>query len=121
MPLDKVPEDEFPDELLPHPVRRRAEGIPPTPLPYEELPNAVKQNLTPRQWAEAQQHVILEGGTVPETTIYLNLKNGKFQRYEAGQHASAPLLAAHDLAGGLGAEDTHFRTAPSDDRGRKAE
>ncbi len=54
MPLDKVPEDEFPDELLPHPVRRRAEGIPPTPLPYEELPNAVKQNLTPRQWAEAQ-------------------------------------------------------------------
>src|SRR5215469_4629419 len=83
MPLDRVPESEFPDELLPQPVRRKADDIPQlTDLIYEELPAVVKQNLTPRQWAMAQLHVIPEHGVVPDTTIYLNLKNGQFQHCE---------------------------------------
>ncbi len=113
MPLDNVPESEFPDELLPQPVRRKAD-VPQSDIPYEQLPKVVKQNLTPRQWAEAQGNVIPEGGLVPQTTVYLNLKNGKFLRYEFGQRAPAPLLAAHDLAGGRGADDTQFHTAPAD-------
>ena len=111
MPLDRVPESEFPDELLPHPLRRKAEDEARlTDILYEELPNVVKQNLTPRQWAGAQFHVIPEHGVVPDSAIYLNLKNGQFQHCEAGQRACAPLLAAHDLSGGRGADDTHFRT-----------
>src|SRR5215813_2497431 len=107
MPLDNVPESEFPDGLLPQPVRRKADDIPLVlDVPYEELPNVVKQNLTPHQWAEAQFEVIPEGGLTPDATIYLNLKNGQFHRYEAGQRACAPLLAAHNLAGGRGADDT---------------
>ena len=115
MPLDRVPESEFPDELLPQPVRRKADDVPQlTDLVYEELPDVVKNNLTPRQWAMAQLHVIPEHGMVPNTTMYLNLKNGQFQRWEVGQRACAPLLAAHDLSGGRGADDTHFRAPPLD-------
>lgn len=113
MPLDRVPEAEFPDELLPHPVRRKAR-VPLSDIPYEELPNAVKQNLTPHQWAEALRNVIPEGGLVPQTTEYLNLKNGQRKRYVFGKRAPAPLLATHDLAGGRGADETQFHTAPAD-------
>ena|ERR1051326_6905194 len=114
MPLDRVPESEFPDELLPHPVRRKAEDIPQiVAIPYEELPNVVKQNLTPNQWALAQFHVIPEGGLVHETAIYLNLKNGQFQHFEASARAPAPLLAAHGLCGGRGADEPHFHTPPA--------
>ncbi len=113
MPLDNVPESEFPDELLPHPVRRKAD-IPWADVAYGQLPNAVKQNLTPEQWARAQGNVIAEGGMVPQTTVYLNLKNGQSLRYEYGQRAPAPLLATHDLAGGRGADETQFRTSPPD-------
>jgi hypothetical protein len=113
MPLDRVPEEEFPEELLPHPVRRKAQ-VPLSDIPYEELPHIVKNNLTPQQWAEALWNVIPEGGLVPQTTEYLNLKNGQRKRYEFGARAPAPLLATHDLAGGRGADDTQFRTAPPD-------
>jgi hypothetical protein len=115
MPLDKVPESEFPDELLPHPVRRKADDIPQIlDISYEELPHAVKNNLTPRQWAAAQGNVIPEGGFVPQGTVYMNLKNGQCRFYEFGERAPAPLLATHDLAGGRGADDTQFHTAPPD-------
>jgi hypothetical protein len=41
--------------LLPHPVRKKADDIPEViDIPYEELPKAVKQNLTPGQRAEAR-------------------------------------------------------------------
>lgn len=114
MPLDKVPESEFPEELLPHPVRRKADDLLlVVDIPYEELPDVVKHNLTPHQWAEAQFEVIPEGGVTPDTTAYLNLKNGQFQNYQAGDHAPAPLLAAHNLCGGRGADDTQFHSAPS--------
>lgn len=113
MPLDNVPESEFPEGLLPQPVRRKADVPSVVEIPYEALPNVVKQNLTPGQWMEAQFHVIPEGGLTPDSTVYLNLKNGKFQRYQACRRAPAPLLAAHNLAGGRGADATQFRTAPA--------
>ncbi len=114
MPLDNVPESEFPEELLPHPVRRKADdALPVVDIPYEELPNVVKQNLTPGQWMAAQFEVIPEGGLTPDATVYLNLKNGQFQRYEADERAPAPLLAAHNLSGGRGADSTQFHSAPS--------
>jgi hypothetical protein len=113
MPLDRVPESEFPDELLPHPVRKEAD-VPESDIPWEQLPKQVKQNLTPVQWREALRNVIPEGGTIPQTTIYLNLKNGIALRYEFGQHAPAPLLATHDLAGGRGADSSQFHGAPAD-------
>lgn len=49
---------------------------------------------------------------MPETTVYINLKNGQFFQYDLGQQANAPLLPAHDLAGGRGADDTQFHTSP---------
>ncbi len=113
MPLDRVPESEFPDDLLPHPVRKKAD-VPESDIPWEQLPKAVKQNLTPDQWREALRNVIPEGGFIPQTTVYLNLKNGLSLRYEFGQRAPAPLLATHDLAGGRGADDTQFKSSPAD-------
>ncbi len=113
MPLDRVPESEFPDELLPQPVRRKAD-VPLSDIAYEELPNAVKDNLTPGQWAEALGNVIPEGGMIPQTTIYLNLKNGQSFKYEFGQRAPAPMLAEHDLAGGRGADTTQFHGSPAE-------
>ncbi len=115
MPLDHVPESEIPEELLPHPVRRKDETtIPQVDMPYEQLPNPVKQNLTPAQWVEARHNVIPEGGLIPQTTEYLNLKNGQRRMYTFGDRAPAPLLATHDLSGGRGADDTQFHTAPAD-------
>jgi hypothetical protein len=86
--------------------------VPIIDIPYEELPKDVKDNLTPEQWIQAQRVVVDEGAEVPETTGYLNLKNGQRRPYLAGERAEAPLLAEHDLAGGRGADDTQFHTAP---------
>lgn len=87
--------------------------MPDVDISYEELPRAVQDNLTPDQWRQALRGVVPEGGNVPETTMYLNLKNGQSLQYEQGQRANAPLLAEHDLAGGRGADDTQFHTLPS--------
>ena len=81
-------------------------------IPYEQLPNEVKDNLTPEQWTLAQRVAIDEGEEVPETTGYLNLKNGMRRMYTAGERADAPLLAEHDLAGGRGADDSQFHRSP---------
>ena len=81
-------------------------------IAYEKLPRAIKDNLTPDQWEEAQPDVIAEGDGVPETTVYINLKNGLCRQYLAGEPADGPLLPTHDLSGGRGADDTQFHTKP---------
>jgi hypothetical protein len=82
-------------------------------LRYEQLPAAVKNNLSAEQWQEVGGLVVWEGATVPEATIYVNLKNGQHVRYERGARAPAPLLAAHNLAGARGKDSTQFHTAPA--------
>lgn len=79
---------------------------------YENLPSPIKDNLSPEQWLEAQNAIILEGNPVPETTSYINIKNGVCQQYQAGERAPGPLLPTHDLAGGRGYDDTQFHTSP---------
>lgn len=86
--------------------------MPNVDIRYEELPSPVRDNLSPDQWRLAQRGVVPEGGTVPETTVYINLKNGQCLQYEQGQHTSAPLLPTHDLSGGRGTDDTQFYTSP---------
>lgn len=86
--------------------------MPRVDIPYEDLPDVVKDNLTEAQWLEAQRGLILEGATIPETTIYLNLKNAQQLPYEAGMVANAPLLPVHDLAGGRGADSSQFHSSP---------
>jgi hypothetical protein len=86
--------------------------MPDPAIAYENLPGAVKHDLTLEQWAEAQRGVVLDGASVPETTIYINLKNGLCRQYTAGEPADGPLLPAHDLAGGRGTDSTQFHTAP---------
>jgi hypothetical protein len=81
-------------------------------LTYERLPGAVKHNLAADQWEEVLPLVVHDGEPAPETTIYMNLKNGQLFRYEAGQLVSGPVLAAHNLAGGRGQDSTQFHTAP---------
>ena len=81
-------------------------------LAYDKLPGAIKDNLSPAQWEEAQRDVIAEGDAVPETTVYVDVKNGQCRAYQAGELASGPLLPAHDLSGGGGADDTQFHTMP---------
>jgi hypothetical protein len=82
-------------------------------LDYEQLPGAVKNNLTASQWEEALHLVVADGAAAPETTVYLNLKNGQLHRYEAGVPVSGPVLAAHNLAGGRGNDSAQFHTAPA--------
>jgi len=86
--------------------------MPHASIPYEQLPDPVKDNLTNEQWQEAQRGVILEGQDIPETTIYINLKNGQQLPYETGMRANAPLLPVHDLAGGRGADSSQFHSSP---------
>ncbi|MGE5335452.1 MAG: hypothetical protein ACM3N4_12175 [Nitrososphaerota archaeon] len=86
--------------------------MPQVDIPYEQLPDVVKDNLSEEQWREAQRGVILEGVKIPESTIYLNLKNGQQLPYEAGMRANAPLLPVHDLAGGRGADSSQFHSSP---------
>src|SRR5690349_5924840 len=50
--------------------------MPHVDIAYEELPDTVKDNLTEAQWREAERGAILEGMKIPETTFYVNLKNG---------------------------------------------
>lgn len=82
-------------------------------LEYEQLPGAVKNNLTASQWEEARPFVVADGASAPETTVYLNLKNGQMYRYESGAPVSGPALAAHNLSGGRGSDSTQFHTAPA--------
>jgi len=86
--------------------------MPRVDIDYDQLPSEVKHNLSVEQWQEAKNEVILEGDTIPETTYYLNLKNGLSREYLAGQRADGPLLPVHDLAGARGKDDTQFHTAP---------
>jgi len=79
---------------------------------YSELPGVVKDNISVDQWPAASHAVVSEGGTVPETTKYVNLKNGQIHGYQMGEAADGPLLAAHDLSGGHGQDDTQFHTSP---------
>ena len=81
-------------------------------IPYQELPDTVKDNLTEAQWIEAQRGAILEGMKIPETTYYVNLKNGQRRQYQQGERANAPLLPEHDLAGARGKSDEQFHSSP---------
>lgn len=82
-------------------------------LTYEQLPGSVKHNLTEEQWQEARPRVIADGAPAPESTIYLNLKNGQLRQHEAGEPVQGPALAAHNLAGGRGRDSSQFYTAPA--------
>jgi hypothetical protein len=86
--------------------------VPYVDIPYERLPGAVKDNLSPQQWRLAQREVIPEGEKVPETSMYVNLKNGQRYVVEEGVRANGPLLPAYNLAGARGGDDTQFRTRP---------
>jgi hypothetical protein len=79
---------------------------------YDKLPGTIKNNLTEEQWEEAQSRVVGSGSTAPDAAIYINLKNGQMRRYEAGDRAEGPLLAAHNLAGGRGKDNEQFSTVP---------
>jgi hypothetical protein len=79
---------------------------------YEALPRIVKDNLSAEQWALTRREVVPMGATIPETTRYVNLKNGLIFAYQVGERANAPLLPVFDLAGGRGKDDTQFHTAP---------
>jgi hypothetical protein len=81
-------------------------------IPYDELPQLLKDNLTAEQWREAQLAVVDDGESVPESTYYLNLKNGQIHQYTAGQTANGPLLPTHALSGGHGRDSRQFHTAP---------
>ena len=79
---------------------------------YDELPKAVKDNLSEAQWWEAQGDIIADGQPVPETADYINLKNGLRLRYQHGERAAGPLLPTYDLSGAHGKDDTQFDTTP---------
>jgi hypothetical protein len=81
-------------------------------IDYERLPNLVKDNLSAEQWPEAERHIIRDGVLVPETTDYINLKNGQIHTYQSGEPADGPLLAVHDIAGGRGRDRSQFDTSP---------
>ncbi len=81
-------------------------------IDYEQLPGAVKHNLSPRQWIEAQREVVVAGDTVPNTTVYINLRNGISRRYLAGETADGDLLPTYNLSGARGKDDTQFETTP---------
>jgi hypothetical protein len=86
--------------------------VPYVEIAYDELPRSVKDNLTADQWRLAQHHVIMEGQKIPQTTYYVNLKNGQRTLHQQGERAEGPLLAGHDLAGGHGQSDQQFEGAP---------
>jgi hypothetical protein len=81
-------------------------------LAYEQLPSEVKDNLSAEQWDEVQRFIIFEGERVPDTTTYINLKNGQIHQHERGEPARGPLLATHNLAGGGGKESAQFESSP---------
>ncbi len=79
---------------------------------YEELPQLIKDNLTPEQWRLAERELVDEGALVPESGDYINIKNGQIHTHTAGERATGPLLAVHNLSGGHGRDDTQFHTTP---------
>lgn len=94
------------------PQKRRADSPVQDVPSYDQLPQLVKDNISAQQWAAASHGIVHEGGTLPETTDYINLKNGQIHTRQVGETAEAPLLPAHDLAGGGGRDDAQFHTAP---------
>ena len=86
--------------------------MPRVDLDYEQLPGLVRDNLTAEQWLEAQRNIVVEGQTVPETTVYVDLKNGQCRQHTAGEVAGGPLLPTHDLSGGRGKDSSQFHTEP---------
>lgn len=85
-------------------------------IDYERLPQPVKDNLSAEQWEAAQKELIPEGAPAPETTDYINIKNGQIHTYTKGEPVSGPLLPVHSLAGGRGKDSTQFQTTPVDVR-----
>ena len=77
--------------------------------PFEELPKQVKDNIAQQQWLEAQREVVHTGASVPETTRYINLKNGLTFEYLLGQRANGPLLPLHALGAARGKEDRAYK------------
>jgi hypothetical protein len=81
-------------------------------LPYDSLPQVLRDNVDAEQW-EAMQHLVIRPGEpVPDTTGYLNLKNGQISTYERGTPAAGHLLAEHNLAGARGGDSQQFEGAP---------
>jgi hypothetical protein len=76
--------------------------------PYEHLPKEVKDNIAPEQWPAAQREVVHTGSSIPETTRYINLKNGLIFAYQVGQTATGPLLPLHALGAARGKEDRAY-------------
>ena len=81
-------------------------------LAYDTLPQRVRDNISADQWDAIQHLVIQEGEPVPDTTGYINLKNGQIHQCERGTPATGPLLAEHDLSGARGKNDSQFEGAP---------
>lgn len=81
-------------------------------IAYEALPRLIKDNLSAAQWEEAQPDIIMEGELTPETTDYINIKNGQIHTCLEGETAPGPLLPVHDLSGGAGRDSTQFHTTP---------
>ena len=106
---------------VPAPAGRRQEAAAQSAIDdvpsYDQLPQLVKDNISAEQWPAARRGIVGEGATIPETSDYINLKNGQIHTRQAGETAEAPLLAAHDLAGGGGRDDAQFRTAPRGTQG----
>ncbi len=83
-----------------------------TNVDYSQLPAAIKDNLSEEQWAFARHEIIQDGQRIPESTAYINVRNGCCQDYEIGEIADGPLLATHNLSGGRGRDSSQFFTAP---------
>jgi len=81
-------------------------------IAYDKLPTRLRDNLSADQWDQMQHLVIQEGEPVPDTTGYLNLKNGQIHQYERGTPAPGLLIAEHDLSGARGKNDSQLEGAP---------
>jgi hypothetical protein len=73
---------------------------------YENLPKLIRDNLSAEQWAEAQYDILHPGTAIPETSRYINVRNGQIHECSAGDRAEAPLLPIHDLSGARGKDST---------------
>ena len=82
-------------------------------LQYDTLPQHVRDNISADQWDQIQHLIIQQGESIPDTTGYINLKNGQIQQLERGAPATGPLLAEHDLSGARGKNDSQFEGTPS--------
>ena len=83
----------------------------------EQLPSEVEDDLSPERWLAAHRRVVRAGESVPETTAYIDLKNGQCCQDSVGEPMPGPLLATHDPAGGRGTGSTRFRSEPAGARG----